>query len=322
MGNIRLGPDISRLGADTGIAATCIGKWRLEVADQWSRAGPEINSGALEELLAAWEQVGLEYGLLLYLVLGTEWMFRARRPTRDDLEEQLLQIEAGLSKPLHPALTPLQARLVVNAIESTLIGELEKYRFLLALRQWALPRPPRRMETGAFRLERPLALVEVKPGPIARIGPIVASVLSEDLLKANGRPDLEAEGFGSELARVLLRREQPIPSVEYQRWKARLEEASQDQGTSVQKLDSPANRLQALGKRWHRSYEIAMSRAGWDGFLLELSRDPKVVFEYAADLEVISTLYSVDWGTRDVPDRHEGNWGIKRGGDEKLPPKS
>ena len=316
MGHPRLGPDISRLSSEAVLTTQHIQKWRLEVRDQWSVTGCEIDPEEVCRSLIAWEGMGCEYGLLLYLVLGTEWLFRARKPTLEDLEEQLIEIETGFSKPLYPALTRVQSRLVVNALSSILVKELKKYRFLVSLNQWALPRPRLRLQdvgTADEGLEKPESVVVVKPGAIPNVGPMVVSILCEDILKADGQTDAESETLGRELARILLRREE-IPSFERQRWRARLEDSPPDPEMSRRLLDPPVNLRQALRQRWTRSYEIAMSRAGWDGFMLDLSRDPRPVFEFAANLEVISMVYGIDWGTKDVPGRWSEHWKNEKGG--------
>src|SRR5207247_6594705 len=73
------GPRTARL------MARQIGVWRLEVANQWPVGRLEVNARALEGVLRHWKVSRLEPRLLVYLVLGCEWLFRARLPTEKDI---------------------------------------------------------------------------------------------------------------------------------------------------------------------------------------------------------------------------------------------
>src|SRR5689334_13178708 len=72
-----------------------IGKWRVE-AEQTRK--PDLD--AFRETVTQIAAAGVPEGLVAYVVLGCEWLFRVRRMTDADVEEVAGRLQEGLSKSL------------------------------------------------------------------------------------------------------------------------------------------------------------------------------------------------------------------------------
>jgi hypothetical protein len=152
-------------------AAILIREWREGVGDQWLPGELTIDHRALPELFKHWEGIGLDRGLLLYMILGTEWIFRARPISDADLERELGKIESGFAKTLEP----WQASLVTSALAPSLRDQMKGVRYLVSLGRWTEPDRQRVWEMRALtRRENPpqrrklQRLIETKTG----LGPI------------------------------------------------------------------------------------------------------------------------------------------------------
>ena len=282
---------IPHLGHMAEMAAAWIQTWRQEVVDQWPTGRLAVQAKQLRTCLETWAEAGHDPRLLAYIILGTEWLFRARQATQEDVEEQLMRIEDRLCGSLHPVLDRAQASLVVKALEFPIGRELKQRRFLISIGQWAAPTPTARRPQR--RSVRPL--VKRKQGPIPKVGPIVAGVMADGMY--GGKPTLKRElTAGLKLTRTLFTRD--VPVTEYLRWVRELEVAPAGAVASHLLSGAPINLRMALCQMWRRSFEIAMNRGGWSGFELELPREPRAVFEFAANLEAVSALYAMNWGAR------------------------
>src|SRR5439155_8323986 len=110
-----------------------VARWRAEVHNR-----RVLQRAALSRLVDKWEEAKLEPGLLLYIVAATEWLFRARPPTPEDIIAELLDLLARLSNPRTGPLEVDQASLVVEALRGSLEKELAGRRFLVSLQLWAV----------------------------------------------------------------------------------------------------------------------------------------------------------------------------------------
>jgi hypothetical protein len=72
-----------------------IGRWRVE-AEQARK--PDLE--ALQRVVSEIAESGVPEGLVVYVVLGCEWLFRARRVTASDVEEVVGRLRERLSNSL------------------------------------------------------------------------------------------------------------------------------------------------------------------------------------------------------------------------------
>jgi len=114
-------------------------RWRRAVAGEWSPAELTIELGGLRDLFTMWQAFGLDPGALLHVILGTEWLFRARRTTDEDVERELAKLESNLAKPLRPLLEPYQAAILVSALAGPIAQRMKDERYLVCLGCWTRP---------------------------------------------------------------------------------------------------------------------------------------------------------------------------------------
>src|SRR4051812_21351029 len=79
--------------------ADLVSEWRKEVDERPLRRkgdkGPQdrcVDRASLEKVFTRWATLGLDLRLLAYVVLGSEWLFRARRATESDVEAELAKL--------------------------------------------------------------------------------------------------------------------------------------------------------------------------------------------------------------------------------------
>ena len=173
-------------------------------------------------------------------------------------------------------------------------------RFLISKGVWALPGPRWRIVKGNPLLTSgrsvPKQIVKRKRGPIPNLGPIIAATMVQTLAdRCLPHPEGAASAV-RDLPGILLNRE--VRAIESAGWRKSLLQRRPDPETAGIK-NPPADLCEALCYRWCRSYEIAMDRGGWNGLLREIGSAPERVFDYAADLNVISSLYEIDWGAKE-----------------------
>jgi hypothetical protein len=100
--------DISSLDRMVADTARLVRRWRAEAPEQWPKAQREFDPAKLRGVLTPWIAAGLDPRLLLYLILGTEWLFRARRAAAEDIQGEIRRLEAQLFDPADPILWPDQ----------------------------------------------------------------------------------------------------------------------------------------------------------------------------------------------------------------------
>ena len=297
-------------------AVALIRGWREGVRDQWSPGELQIDLHALRELLELWKRLGLDPGLLLYVLLGTEWIFRARPMTEEDMERELGKIESNLSKPDRPVLEPWQASLVVSALTPSLRKQMSGARYLVSLGRWTEPDRHRALDLLAHARSEsppprrgPQHLLEGKTGPVPKVGPIVAALLAERMARQVTAQPVPRRSVGLAVARLLLCRE--VVSSEVLSWRRAILAAQPPAGYEERRRtreteEKPAGArgqasftvLDWLLERWRKNAEFAL----WAGFSADSVRradkDPGKLFDLVAYPLHVSWLYSLKWSNR------------------------
>jgi hypothetical protein len=193
--------------------------WRAEVAPEGRER--RVNRTKLARLFEQWNSDWLDLGQLAYVILGSEWLFRARLGTVEDIDRELARIQARLCNPAKGVLEPDQAYLLINAVRPAIERELKEKRVLISLGTWAV-----RDRLARWRLfaqaerddpaAREPSLPQVKRksgGPVPRPGPVVAALVVEGIALEKGRPADRASDLGLLAAEALLARPEPVPTV-------------------------------------------------------------------------------------------------------------
>ena len=261
-----------------------VARWRAEVHNR-----RVLQRAALSRLVDKWEEAKLEPGLLLYIVAATEWLFRARPPTPEDITAELLDLLARLSNPRTGPLEVDQASLVVEALRGSLEKELAGRRFLVSLQLWAVrdrfsrwrllgrgrPRPG---DAASFR-----TVVEKKPGPIRNVGPIVAGVAAEGVAVRAGVRREVVEQLGSAISGVLLGR--PVQLGEYRRWRSGFSLAGPAKGDPL---------ADWFSKRLERGYRLAPDHPRWAAATPDVG-NAQHPFGVVASPAALSQVYALPW---------------------------
>src|SRR5262249_6527819 len=129
--------------------------------------------------------------LLAYVILGAEWLFRARPLTEDEIAASLDQLESRLRRMGIGDSMPWEASLLVGGIYPGVVSGLRGARYLISLGRWAFPVRGWRdlvegQERGRKRKTVPAAVKPKKPGRIPALSPIVVGILVDALAERAG----------------------------------------------------------------------------------------------------------------------------------------
>ncbi len=303
-------------------------EWRGAVRDQWLPAELQLSPGKLREALDLWKGFGLDPGELLYLILGTEWIFRARPVTGEDIERELGKIESNLAKPGHPVLEPWQASLVTSALAPSIRAQMAGQRYLVSLGRWTMPDRHRSLELLAHARSEsppprqgPRRLLEGKTGPVPKVGPIVAALVAEAIARERNLTASSRRSVGIAIARLLLCREVVSsellgwgrvlerlaaassastgggPSRAYREWRT-VREAEKALGVEIQPSLAV---LDWIVEKWRRNAKFQLWAGYSESSVRIASQQPSLLFNLVAEPMLVSWLYALRWSSRAAP---------------------
>ena len=290
-------PETSNLAEMVSDAAGLIRDWRSEIAEQWPPGGAEIDQEELGSLLQTGQAGGWDPQMVLWAVLGAEWLLRARPATHEDVEAEMEKIRNAL---LRGSSDPNHAVLIEEVAGRALRRELKRRRFLVSYRTFTVPsarllmrlakgsRPP----TDSGRL-RSLTAVQVRQGPIPKLGPIVAAVLVQGVAEQITGERISSDRFGLALAKLLLNRRILLP--EFRKWKARLNVAIPDPALQLSEPERRQTLRDWLVFRFERCYGSMSGSVGWDDFCHEARHNPTFACSCVGDLQIARGLYALTW---------------------------
>src|SRR5262249_43423985 len=102
--------------------ADCVRAWRAECPELWPKDQREIDPAALRQALGQAQRLRLDPYLVAYVVMGAEWLFRARPLTLQDLEDDLDQLERRLARSTIAGTRPRLASPVTGGIARVVAG--------------------------------------------------------------------------------------------------------------------------------------------------------------------------------------------------------
>jgi len=279
--------------------------WRAEVAAAADRRQRRVDRKRLTRLFEGWNREWLEPGLLAYVILGCEWLFRARLGTIEDIDRELMRVEAQFCNPARGVLEPDQASLLIGALRPAITRELKEKRFLISLGSWAVrDRFARWRLFGQAKRDGPPArevtpvLVKRKPGgPIAKPGPAVAGLAVEGIALEQGRPAPRAAALGLLAAEALLGR--AVPTGERTRWRERFDISLAQDHRPESTAPTRRTLREWLIWRFERGYSSLPSQRDWASFLEQCRQEPRKAFDLIADPQVVALIYELPWGADD-----------------------
>ena len=283
-------------------ATKLIREWRSELASDEGPRKLEISASELEQLLDESKVIELDPALTLFVIMGTEWLFRARlKASEEDIRHELRKIQSSLCRGVRPIFEPYQAELLVRGIAPSVSKTLRAARYLISLKQWAFSSrwtgwsPLSDTGGGTVRFAVPK-----KRGQIPNIGPKLAGVILAEL--AEKVPGENGREFGARVSSCLLLRE--VKPYELAGWSKKLEESLPSENLQLnpgdtQEPDSapePKTYKEWLVRKCRRGWEIAYNDRRTAGDFLERAEySPEKEFSLLVDLNIISELYSMPW---------------------------
>jgi len=285
------------LGLVASEAAHQIRAWRREVETEWRAGSPEIEVSALRNALVRAESLGLDPYLVAYVIMGAEWLFRARRLTRPEIGTKLDELEQRLRQSLLAGWEPQLASLLVGGIAESAIKALDRVVYFVSLGTWAGPEYTWRQSLTA-RMEpssvtRELIYPRGKSGAIPKLSPTIAGLIVEGLAEREGRRRGGAQALGMQIASILRRRK--VLNGEFVQSRKRLSIAAPDLPTGLTDEPEPRDLREWLIQRWIRAYDFAFggSEPSWPVFLIAIADAPKAEFWQISEPDVLATLYSL-----------------------------
>ena len=293
--------------------------WRRENPEQWVVRQQEIDPTGLRAVLGKAERMGLDPYLVAHVILGAEWLFRARPLTQADIESTLDELERRLRRSTAFGLRPWLASLLVGAMAPAALRGLKKTRVLVSLGQWAGPdydwRDLMLARQGAKRLPSGELLDRSKSGKIPNLSPILAAIIVEGLAEHAVGPREGSQALALAVATLL--RKRAIQPGEYGVWRRAVGVDAPEWTTGDDDPLPPDDLRDWLVRRWRSSYEMAYGsllseHKDWAGYLVALAHNPLDVFGPLANLEAISYLYTLSWFHEVSPRRPEYKKGPPR----------
>ncbi len=289
-------PETSPLVSRVADATRLVRAWRSEVAGQW-KGGLEIDQEKMVALLHDGHRLGLDPEMVLWAVLGAEWLLRARPATDADVEAELAKIRNAL---LRGSSDPNHAILVEEVAGRALRRELKRRRFLVSYGAFTVPSALLLM--GMARGSRPgtaaaparlRSAVKVRRGRIPNLGPIIAAVVIQGIAERFTRGRVKSDHLGRAAAKALLSRE--VLPVEFRKWKKRVNVSICDPRPHLSEPERRTTLRDWLVFRFERYYSNTSGRLNWEGFCHEATTNPTFVFSSAGDQEDARSLYSLHW---------------------------
>jgi hypothetical protein len=304
--------------------ARCVRRWRQESPEQWKPGKWDLDGDALREVLHQAESMGIDPCLVAHVVMGVEWLFRERPMTPKEVEAVLDEIEERFRRSGFADSKPWLASLVVGAIAPDVLEGLKRTRYLISLRQWATPKFGwRNLALGQGGGAKQARLGDPsKPGKTTTLSPIIASLVVEGIAERLVPPRGGSRSLALGLASLL--KGSKVQAGDYGVWRRATAIAPPVASSGMSEL--PASSPEATGswdsdgdpnhewlvrtfsfppsdlrdwlvQRWVSSFLIAFieKKRGWRAYLHEAAHNPLVLFLPVANLEVVSSLYSLSW---------------------------
>jgi hypothetical protein len=279
-------------------AAQLIEGWRAEVAGQWPPGGLRVDRESLVGLLKDGEALRLDPQAVLWAVLGAEWLLRARPATKEDVEAEMAEIRRALIK---GSTDPNHAVLVEHVAGRALRRALKQSRFLVSYQAFTVPSGwvLMRFARGAGGLEpkawgQPVRAVQVRRGPVTRLGPIVGAILAQGIVERSTGQKAKSDRFACALAATMLKRKVLLP--EFRKWKTRASVKITDPSPEHSEPERRRTLRDWLLFRFERVYRNTRGDRRWDQLYDEADRNPKFAFTCVGDQEVARMLYGLKWG--------------------------
>ena len=275
-------------------------KWRRDAPEQWSAAA-RIDVPALRDSFDAAKTLDVDPYLVGYVVMGTEWLFRVRRLTQDEILSILDQAEATVGRLVDTR--PWVASLATAALAPQAAAALAKVPFYIGMGQWSLPGRGWRTIAGMLERDRKRKTVDAHPKPaksgaIPALSPIIAGLVAEGLAERALTPRRGNTAFALKVASNL--RGRRVQLGEFGEWRASAEQAPPSSSTGDQLPAAPASLREWLVRRWQSAYDIAFmeGKRTWSAYLVEAAHNPLTLFAPLCDLSVLSQLYATTWHRR------------------------
>jgi len=287
------------LGLIASQAAQQIGAWRKEAVTEGEAGLPEIGAPELHKTLVRAESFGLDPYLVAFVIMGAEWLFRARRLTREEIETKLDELEQRLRQSVLADWEPELASLLVGGIAGSAFKALDRVVYVVSLGTWATPeytwRGSPRARPDRASPARALIYPRTRRGAIPRLSPTIAGIIVEGLAERLGPRGSGAQALGMHIASVLRKRK--VQNGEFVQARKRLSIAAPDLPTGCADEPEPKDLREWLIQRWIRahSFTVGGSEDSWRVFLSAVTDAPRREFWQISDPHVLATLYSLPW---------------------------
>jgi hypothetical protein len=268
--------------------------WRKEVESEWGAGSLEIEVPALHRSLVRAQSLGVDPYLVAFVVMGAEWLFRARRLTQEEIASKLDELEERLARSVLADWEPELASLLVGGIAESAFRALGGVVYLVSLGTWARPKYTWRSSLQAPGAEE-LIYPPGKPGAIAKLSPTIAGLIVEGLADRVCPPHHGSRALGIQIASILRKRR--VQNGEFLQWRHRLSCAAPDLPTGCADEPAPKDLREWLIQRWMRAYDFTLGGSGssWTVFLLAVADPPVGEFWQISDTNVLAALYSLPW---------------------------
>jgi hypothetical protein len=276
-----------------------VAKWRAELPANGKAKPRELDVERLRRALHRAESLQVDPYLVAFVVMGAEWLFRARPFEPEDIAASLDQLEAKLRAVGIGDVMPWEASLLVGGIYPGVLKGLRRGRYLVALGRWAVPARGWR-EVVAGQLADKKRSPGREPGPsrkrgsIPELGPIVVGLLVDAFAARSVQPGGGGRALAMELASIL--RGRRIQSGDFGTLLRAASGPPPDKITGFPN-ECPADLRGWLASRWESAYRICFDEGKryWSSFLVEAATNPLALFKPLADQDVVNQLYDVAW---------------------------
>jgi hypothetical protein len=244
---------------------------------------------------------------LAYVIMGAEWLFRARPLTQRDVEGALDRLEAKLRRMGLGDAMPWEASLLVGGMYDGARRGLRGVRYLVSLGQWAFPLQGwRDLVAGQERGRKNKTLAHSwkpgKPGKIPALSPIVAGILTDAFAERAQPPGGGSRALALEIASILQGKK--IQPGDFGVWIRAASGPVPLAATGVPDV-SPADLRTWLALRWESAYQswFAQPQRYWSSLMVEAADNPLALFGPLGHADVVAQLYGVAWWHSPSPRR-------------------
>lgn len=287
-----------------------IARWRQEVSGTAGSARVEVHAHDLADVLKKAEGLRVDPYLVAFIVIGSEWLCRARPLTSKEIascqEEMERHVRRVLLDEMKPEVASNLARLVERGISFPRTG-----RFLISLGEWGTREHAwRRLRFSEARgsLGALAGIVfPAKRGAVPELAPILAGLVVEGAAEKIMPARSGTNALGRQIATVL--RGRPIQIGEFGLWREKLSVPLPDHAGVRGESPRAESLREWLIERWRWTYETAFdersfdwwgrrfirSRHDWAGFMVQLAHNPFALFGPLVDPDVLMRLYSISW---------------------------